>query len=96
MLTRSVAATGVFGLLTVVPGPDMAVVIRRAVVAGPGDALRAVGGIATGTSGACSWPSSRARPVGTASERHSRMPGRPPAASATDRHSVFTPGPARA
>ncbi|MFF3337091.1 LysE family translocator [Streptomyces sp. NPDC002888] len=48
MLTHFVAATGVLGLLTVVPGPDMAVVTRRALVAGPGDALRTVGGIATG------------------------------------------------
>ncbi|WP_046728935.1 LysE family translocator [Streptomyces humi] len=48
MLTQLVAATGVLGLLTVVPGPDMAVVTRRALTAGPGDALRTVGGIATG------------------------------------------------
>ncbi|MER8006979.1 hypothetical protein [Streptomyces sp. NPDC094149] len=30
MLTPLVAAAGVLGLLTVVPGPDMAVVTRRA------------------------------------------------------------------
>ncbi|MGW6906205.1 LysE family translocator [Streptomyces sp. NPDC054940] len=48
MLTHFAAALGVLGLLTVVPGPDMAVVTRRALVAGPGDALRTVGGIATG------------------------------------------------
>lgn len=48
MLTHLLAATGVLTLLTVVPGPDMAVVTRRALVAGPGDALRTVGGIATG------------------------------------------------
>ncbi|MEV0174191.1 LysE family translocator [Streptomyces sp. NPDC050803] len=48
MLTHFGAATGVLGLLTVAPGPDMAVVTRRALVAGPGDALRTVGGIATG------------------------------------------------
>ncbi|MFI0822010.1 LysE family translocator [Streptomyces sp. NPDC021098] len=48
MLTHILAAIGVLSLLTVVPGPDMAVVTRRALVAGPGDALRTVGGIATG------------------------------------------------
>ncbi|MFE9311109.1 LysE family translocator [Streptomyces sp. NPDC006706] len=48
MLTHFAAALGVLGLLTVVPGPDMAVVTRRALVAGPGDALRTVGGITTG------------------------------------------------
>ncbi|MGW3513501.1 LysE family translocator [Streptomyces sp. NPDC000994] len=48
MLTHFAAALGVLGLLTVVPGPDMAVVTRRALVAGPGDALRTVGGIVTG------------------------------------------------
>ncbi|MER7694484.1 LysE family translocator [Streptomyces sp. NPDC097610] len=48
MLTHFVAAIGVLGLLTIVPGPDMAVVTRRALVAGSRDALRTVGGIATG------------------------------------------------
>ncbi|MEV5644137.1 LysE family translocator [Streptomyces flaveolus] len=48
MLTHVLAATGVLGLLTIVPGPDLAVVTRRALEAGPGDALRTVGGIATG------------------------------------------------
>ena len=48
MLTHLLAALGVLGLLTIVPGPDMAVVTRRALDAGPGDALRTVGGIATG------------------------------------------------
>ncbi|MEW2395184.1 LysE family translocator [Streptomyces sp. NPDC046862] len=48
MLTHFSAALGVLALLTVVPGPDMAVVTRRALVAGPGDALRTVGGIVTG------------------------------------------------
>ncbi|MFF2653160.1 LysE family translocator [Streptomyces sp. NPDC058045] len=48
MLTQLLAAAGVLGLLTVVPGPDLAVVTRRAVLAGPGDALRTVGGIGTG------------------------------------------------
>ncbi|WNF00607.1 LysE family translocator [Streptomyces luomodiensis] len=48
MLTHFAAAIGVLGLLTVVPGPDMAVVTRRAIEAGRADALRTVGGIATG------------------------------------------------
>ncbi|MFJ3772343.1 LysE family translocator [Streptomyces sp. NPDC090075] len=48
MLTHLATALGVLGLLTVVPGPDMAVVTRRALAAGRGDALRTVGGIATG------------------------------------------------
>ncbi|WAP59974.1 LysE family translocator [Streptomyces sp. S465] len=48
MLTHFAAAIGVLGLLTIVPGPDMAVVTRRAIAAGPADALRTVGGIATG------------------------------------------------
>ncbi|MCO8302036.1 LysE family translocator [Streptomyces sp. RKCA744] len=48
MLSHFAAALGVLGLLTVVPGPDMAVVTRRAVAAGPADALRTVGGIVTG------------------------------------------------
>ncbi|MEU1201170.1 LysE family translocator [Streptomyces sp. NPDC005813] len=48
MLTHFVAALGVLCLLVVVPGPDMAVVTRRAVEAGTPDALRTVGGIATG------------------------------------------------
>ncbi|MFE7277863.1 LysE family translocator [Streptomyces sp. NPDC057623] len=48
MLTHLAAALGVLGLLTVMPGPDMAVVTRRALMAGPGDALRTVGGIASG------------------------------------------------
>ncbi|EST36297.1 LysE family translocator [Streptomyces roseochromogenus] len=48
MLTHLAAAIGVLGLLTIVPGPDMAVVTRRALVAGPADAFRTVAGIATG------------------------------------------------
>ncbi|MFJ9900004.1 hypothetical protein ACIQPR_42405 [Streptomyces sp. NPDC091280] len=40
MLTRLLAATGVLGLLPVVPGPDMALVTRRALVAGHREALR--------------------------------------------------------
>ncbi|MET9609886.1 LysE family translocator [Streptomyces sp. NPDC006512] len=48
MLTQLVAATGVLALLTVVPGPDMAIVTRRAVSRGRADGLRTVGGIAVG------------------------------------------------
>ncbi|MEU1184577.1 LysE family translocator [Streptomyces sp. NPDC005820] len=48
MLTHLVAAIGVLGLLTIVPGPDMAVVTRRALVAGRAAALHTIGGIATG------------------------------------------------
>lgn len=48
LLTHFAVAICVLGLLTVVPGPDMAVVTRRALVAGTGDALRTVAGIATG------------------------------------------------
>ncbi|MFJ3905023.1 LysE family translocator [Streptomyces sp. NPDC090025] len=42
------AAAGVLALLTMVPGPDMAVVTRRAVAAGRSDGLRTVAGITTG------------------------------------------------
>ncbi|MFE1442656.1 LysE family translocator [Streptomyces sp. NPDC058739] len=48
MLSHLAAALGVLALLTVAPGPDTAIVTRRALAAGPGDALRTVGGIATG------------------------------------------------
>ncbi|MFJ6938717.1 LysE family translocator [Streptomyces sp. NPDC101132] len=41
-------AAGVLALLTVVPGPDLALVTRQAVGSGPGDALRTVGGVAAG------------------------------------------------
>jgi threonine/homoserine/homoserine lactone efflux protein len=40
MLTHVAAALGVLGLLTVVPGPDMAVVTRRALAVGPADGGR--------------------------------------------------------
>ncbi|MEV7541259.1 LysE family translocator [Streptomyces sp. NPDC089915] len=48
MLTQLAAATGVLALLTLVPGPDMAVVTRQAVSRGRADGLRTVGGIAAG------------------------------------------------
>ncbi|WP_030957876.1 LysE family translocator [Streptomyces sp. NRRL S-378] len=48
MLTALLGATGVLALLTLVPGPDMAVVTRRAVTRGRGDGLRTVAGIAVG------------------------------------------------
>ncbi|MFI8961853.1 LysE family translocator [Streptomyces sp. NPDC053493] len=48
MVYELLAATGVLALLTMVPGPDMAVVTRRAVAAGRGDGLRTVAGITTG------------------------------------------------
>ncbi|WP_055702114.1 MULTISPECIES: LysE family translocator [Streptomyces] len=48
MFTQIMAAAGVLALLTVVPGPDMAVVTKRAVGAGWRDGLRTVGGITAG------------------------------------------------
>ncbi|MGW2230144.1 LysE family translocator [Streptomyces formicae] len=48
MFTQIMAAAGVLALLTVVPGPDMAVVTKRAVAEGWRDGLRTVGGITTG------------------------------------------------
>lgn len=48
MFTEIMAATGVLALLTMVPGPDMAVVTKRAVGAGWRDGLRTVGGITAG------------------------------------------------
>lgn len=46
--TQTFAAAGVLALLTVVPGPDMAVVTKRAITAGRAEALRAAAGITTG------------------------------------------------
>lgn len=48
MLTALLGATGVLALLTLVPGPDMAIVTKRAVSRGRGDGLRTVAGIAVG------------------------------------------------
>ncbi|MEU1709471.1 LysE family translocator [Streptomyces sp. NPDC005706] len=52
MLVQLVAAVGVLAVLTVVPGPDMAVVTKRAVACGWRDGLRTVGGI---TAGLLTW-----------------------------------------
>ncbi|MCQ4211461.1 LysE family translocator [Streptomyces longispororuber] len=48
MLVQILAATGVLAVLTMVPGPDMAVVTKRALASGRRDGLRTVGGITTG------------------------------------------------
>ncbi|MER7878452.1 LysE family translocator [Streptomyces solisilvae] len=48
MLIQLLTAAGVLAVLTVVPGPDMAVVTKRAVSAGWRDGLRTVGGITGG------------------------------------------------
>lgn len=48
MFVQFLAAVGVLAVLTMVPGPDMAVVTKRAVACGWRDGLRTVGGIASG------------------------------------------------
>ncbi|GAA2295225.1 LysE family translocator [Streptomyces hawaiiensis] len=48
MLIQFLTAAGVLAVLTMVPGPDMAVVTKRAVSCGWPDALRTVGGITGG------------------------------------------------
>src|SRR4051794_14157574 len=48
MLLHFVAAAGVLGLLTLAPGPDLAVVTRRWLVGGRADALRAAMGVVCG------------------------------------------------
>ncbi|WP_432036317.1 LysE family translocator [Streptomyces cucumeris] len=48
MWTQTATAAGVLALLTVVPGPDMAVVTERAIASGRAEALRTAAGITTG------------------------------------------------
>jgi threonine/homoserine/homoserine lactone efflux protein len=48
MLLEFLAACGVLAILTIVPGPDMALVTKRAVASNWQDGLRTVGGITTG------------------------------------------------
>ncbi|MGA5582841.1 LysE family translocator [Streptomyces thermodiastaticus] len=48
MFTQLLVATGVLAVLTMVPGPDMAVVTRRSLASGWQDGLRTVGGITAG------------------------------------------------
>ncbi|WP_063735480.1 LysE family translocator [Streptomyces sp. RTd22] len=48
MFVQFLAAAGVLAVLTVVPGPDMAVVTKRAVSCGWRDGLRTAAGITTG------------------------------------------------
>ncbi|MFF7649089.1 LysE family translocator [Streptomyces sp. NPDC007983] len=48
MFVQFFAAAGVLAILTVVPGPDMAVVTKRAVSCGWRDGLRTAGGITAG------------------------------------------------
>ncbi|WP_189327051.1 LysE family translocator [Streptomyces flaveus] len=48
MWTQIAAAAGVLALLTVVPGPDMAVVTKRAIASGRSEGLRTAAGITTG------------------------------------------------
>ncbi|WP_114453185.1 LysE family translocator [Halopolyspora algeriensis] len=51
MLVQFLAAIGVLAVLTMVPGPDMAVVTKRAVASSRQDGLRTVGGIIAGLLG---------------------------------------------
>ncbi|MGI5346859.1 LysE family translocator [Streptomyces sp. CA-250714] len=48
MFVQFLAATGVLAVLTMVPGPDMAVATKRAIASGWQDGLRTVGGITAG------------------------------------------------
>ncbi|GAA2447938.1 LysE family translocator [Streptomyces macrosporus] len=48
MFVQLLAVTGVLAVLTMVPGPDMAVVTKRAIASGWRDGLRTVGGITAG------------------------------------------------
>lgn len=51
MFVQFLAAIGVLAVLTVVPGPDMAVVTKRAVASSWQDGLRTVGGVVAGLLG---------------------------------------------
>ncbi|MFF0463938.1 LysE family translocator [Streptomyces mexicanus] len=48
MFAQLLVATGVLAVLTMVPGPDMAVVTKRSLASGRQDGLRTVGGITAG------------------------------------------------
>jgi threonine/homoserine/homoserine lactone efflux protein len=48
MFVQFLAAAGVLAVLAMVPGPDMAVVTKRAIASGRQDGLRTVGGITAG------------------------------------------------
>lgn len=48
MTAEILAASGVLALITLLPGPDMAVVTKRAISAGPADGYRTAGGIVAG------------------------------------------------
>ncbi|MFD7403027.1 LysE family translocator [Streptomyces sp. NPDC059866] len=48
MFVQLLAAMGVLAVLTMVPGPDMAVVTKRAIASGWQDGLRTIGGITAG------------------------------------------------
>ncbi|WP_372410650.1 LysE family translocator [Streptomyces luteireticuli] len=48
MWMQTATAAGVLALLTIVPGPDMAVVTKRAIASGRAEALRTAAGITTG------------------------------------------------
>ncbi|MFJ9415473.1 LysE family translocator [Streptomyces sp. NPDC101227] len=52
MFVQFLAAAGVLAVLTMVPGPDMAVTTKRALTSGWRDGLRTVGGI---TAGLLAW-----------------------------------------
>lgn len=84
MLIQFVTALGVLAALTMVPGPDMAVVTKRAVASGWRDGLRTVGG---------NWLGARVvtylGPNATAATRHT--PWRRPTPCTTSRTAWPTP-----